>query len=322
MYKWKRLADVKYDVKTMDFASATLGWRIEALPWDYAGADNLTVYRYRLLKTSDGGRTWNIIFQTNERIYKIRYMYEMKCLYALILEDNSESRRKLCRSSDSGRTWKIVCYLSSPVQGVYFFDEKNGYAWESNNIYGTYDSAETWHRFAKTKFDILENYGQKQIFGKDRFIYYIEDRNVYGFNFWEGKKIELPLPAGFEPEAVITRSSETTVYVIGKKSNKWTFLTFEDTHLTSNESVPVKEKSFDISFFAYGDNVINLVGTTTGAFFNTSYFYRRDSEGWHKESISGSNNYSHFAYWGDNMWAQRVSLRRGTRELLCREVVQ
>jgi hypothetical protein len=322
MYKWKLLADVKYDIETMEFVSATRGWRVEGLPWDFKENDKLAVYRYRLSETSDGGKTWNILYQTNDYIYKIRYMHEMKCLYGLMLEDNPELKRKLCKSTDGGRTWMTVCYLQSSVQGVYFFNDKNGYAWGSNSIYGTYDSAQTWHFISKTKFSILEDHEQMQIIGKDRFIYYVEDSKVYGFNFWDGQRIELPLPAGFEPEAVIARSTGTTIYVLGKILSKWTFLTFENTHLILNESVPIEEKNFDTSSFAYGDNVINVVGTTRGDFFLTYYFYHRDSKGWHKESISGSNNYSKFAYWGDYMWAHRVSLRRGTRELLFREVIE
>jgi hypothetical protein len=317
MYKWQRLTDLPYKVKTMDFASATVGWRVDELPRDFVGD-----HKYRLLTTSDGGRTWNILYRTNERIYKIRYMHEMKSLFALVLEESPELKRKLSRSDDGGRTWKEVCQLSFSAQGVYFFDDYNGYAWSRNKIKATYNAGKTWHLIAKKKIDGLVRYGQMQITGNNRYIYFVEDQKVFGFNFWQGKKIALPLPLGFDPEAVIAKWSEEIVYVLGKLADKWTFLAFEDGRLMLNESVPVEEKEFLLSSFTYGDNVINLVGSTRGDFFVTSYFYRRDVDGWHKESISGSDNYHLFAYWSDKMWTQRVSLRRGTRELLIREVVE
>jgi hypothetical protein len=317
MYKWQRLTDLPYNVETMEFASATVGWRVDELPRDHVGDD-----KYRLLTTADGGRTWEIIYRTNDLIYKIRYMGEMKSLFALILEEGPQLKRKLCRSDDGGRTWKEVCQLSFSAQGVYFFDDHNGYAWESNTVRATYNAGKTWHLIAKREFDLIMSDELMQIIDHERFIYFIEDKKVFKFNFWEGKKIQFPLPFGFDPEAVISKQSEETVYVLGKSADKWTFLAFENNRLTVNETVPVEESKFSARSFAYGNNVINLVGSIRGAVFVTYYFYRRDADGWHRESISGSDNYHLFAYWGDMMWTQRVSLRRGTRELLFREIVE
>jgi hypothetical protein len=192
----------------------------------------------------------------------------------------------------------------------------------SGLIRATYNAGKTWHLIAKRKFDPMMSAELIQITDHERFIYFIENKKVFGLNFWEGKKIQFPLPFGFDPEAVISKQSEETVYVLGKSADKWTFLAFENNRLTVNETVPVEEKEFFVCSFAHGDNVINLVGTTMGSVFLTYYFYRRDADGWHRETISGSDNYHLFAYWGDMMWTQRVSLRRGTRELLIREVVE
>jgi hypothetical protein len=318
MYQWERLTDLPYDVKTMEFASAAVGWRVDALPEDHVDGGTQAAGSCRLLSTANGGKTWNVIYQTNDRIYKIRYMRKMKCLLAIMLEKNPELKRKLYKSTDGGHTWNEVCLFPFPAQGVYFFNEKDGYAWGSNSLYGTYDSAKTWHPIAETRFSTLEHHEQMQIIGKNRSIFFIEHQRVYALNFWDGNKITLPLPVGFEPEAVIAKSSGSKVYVFGKLSDKWTFLEFENNQLILTETVPIKEKEFQVSSFAYGNHVINLVGSTRGAVFLTYYFYRRDTDGWHKESISGTNNYSLFSYWGDNVWTVRVSLRHGTRELFFR----
>jgi hypothetical protein len=314
MYKWQLLVDLKDDVESIEFASPTVGWKA-----DYVRSEKDFS---RILKTEDGGKTWRVLYETDESIYKIRYVPEIQTIFAL---QNKRAKpkyiRSLRKSLDGGHSWKLVCLLSFPAQGVYFFNENNGYAWTSNDIYGTSNKGESWHKFAETKLDFMEDYAGKRIIGKDQFIYYIEDQKVFGFNFWKGVLINLPLPMGFEPVAVTAKPTDTKVAVLCKESSRWNLVEFENGQLLLTEPVPIREKEFRVRTFAYGDTVINLVGITSGSMFNSSHFYLRDKDGWQRESISGSNNYSAFAYCGDYAWAFRVALSRGTRELLFRDIV-
>lgn len=101
------------------------------------------------------------------------------------------------------------------------------------------------------RLNFLERYESKQIVGNDKSVYFIEDQKVYKFNFWKGEKLHLPLPEELDPEAVIVN--------------------------------PKKEKEFSPGVFSYGDNLINLIGTTTGSFFNNYHFYIRDTNEWNKK---------------------------------------
>jgi len=327
IYKWEGLGTFRSEIESLEFISLFKGWMSDFIFNKQKGKiKRFRKYRQsinRIQITEDGGNTWKIIHQSEssglmryfQYINSIGWLLSIKVLYHE--KQHPPLKFILYKSLDEGHKWEKVCDLPYSTKGFYFFDEYNGYAWTLGKIFATSNQGKFWRLIASK--DIIYKKGKSNNIGRDQIVYFIKENNVKGLNPWKNIDIILPLPQDFKPENILTSPVVPTIYVLGISKQGYMLLAYEKDRLISEELVPIKKwQQFKSESFTYGDDILNLVGSVQGSFFKSYYFYIRDERGWHEESLSGCKNFEHFAYWGNNAWAVRISLLKGKRELLWR----
>lgn len=105
-----------------------------------------------ILKTSDGGKTWKKVYQSNrpfEGTWKASFPTE-KIGYVTIQSynpDPSVKQQRIAKTFDEGNTWieiNLVEDASAREFGIGFIDENHGFVGTMNNGYETQDGGKTW----------------------------------------------------------------------------------------------------------------------------------------------------------------------------------
>lgn len=330
LYQWKVIETFDNEIVSIEFASPVKGWMSELLVEKTVKTEMWEEYKKganRIQLTEDGGKTWQVIYEsTGSLIEQLQYMDSTGWLLgvkSVYQEGQPHPNFMLFRSMNEGSYWEKFCELPVPhaVRGFHFFDEHKGYIWTLKKIFFTSNSGKQWKLI--TSEANISYKGRVYNVGQEQMIYFIANKKkeIKGINPWERKKVNFFLPNDVKAESILANPSQSMVYVIVKTSNKEIkILGYEHNQLIFKENIPIKKQDIIIQSFAYGEDLINLVGSTE-AFFKSYYFYVRDQESWHEESIPGKKNFEHFIYWKNHAWAVRIALLKGHRELLQRQVL-
>ena len=314
-----------HEMVSLEFSSPVKGWLSEVVVKTEDLQEDRAEYTKgvnRIQQTTDGGKTWRMIYESPRTLIKqLHYMNgtnELWGVKSVYQKGQFRPHFMLYKSPDEGVHWDKVCELPVPyaIDGFTFFDEPHGYVWTLTKIFATSTGGKQWQLLTPA-INPPSNEELINPIGPDQFMYFItrQIQEVKGINPWKKQELNLELPDLFEPQNVLADPAHPTVYVIGQIAAQWQLLGYEQEQLSSQETVPIRERDFMIDVFAYGDNVINLVGLTTRSFLSSYYFYVRDVNGWHKEHPSGKKGFEHMVYWGNHAWAIRIALLKGYREL-------
>lgn len=116
----------------------------------FAGTNaNIAASKARILKTTDGGLTWNIVY-TSTRNYEIMWKASFaseQVGYATIQSYNTATtQRYVVKTTDGGNTWAEIPLNNSGVRefGIGFINEQVGWVGAENNGYETTDGGLNW----------------------------------------------------------------------------------------------------------------------------------------------------------------------------------
>jgi photosystem II stability/assembly factor-like uncharacterized protein len=105
-----------------------------------------------ILKTSDGGKTWNKVYQSArpyETTWKASFPTE-KIGYVTIQSYNPDpnvKQQRIAKTTDGGNTWQEINLVEDAAArqfGVGFIDENHGFVGTMNSGYETKDGGKTW----------------------------------------------------------------------------------------------------------------------------------------------------------------------------------
>jgi photosystem II stability/assembly factor-like uncharacterized protein/dienelactone hydrolase len=105
-----------------------------------------------ILKTSDGGKTWKKVYQSNrqfETTWKVSFPSE-NVGYVTIQSYNPDSnvkQQRIAKTTDGGETWKEINLVEDAGArqfGIGFIDEQHGFVGTMNSGYETKDGGLTW----------------------------------------------------------------------------------------------------------------------------------------------------------------------------------
>jgi hypothetical protein len=105
-----------------------------------------------ILKTRDGGRTWNQVYQSNrpyETCWKVSFPTE-KIGYATIQTYNPDTalkQQRVAKTTDGGETWQEINLVEDAAArefGIGFLDEQHGFVGTTKSGYETFDGGKTW----------------------------------------------------------------------------------------------------------------------------------------------------------------------------------
>ena len=117
-----------------------------------ATSENIPQSNALILKTTDGGKTWKKVYQSNrpfETTWKVSFPTE-KIGYATIQSYNSDpnvKQQRIAKTTDGGDTWteiNLVEDASAREFGIGFIDESHGFVGTVNTGYETKDGGKTW----------------------------------------------------------------------------------------------------------------------------------------------------------------------------------
>lgn len=105
-----------------------------------------------ILKTADGGKTWNKVYQSNrpfETTWKASFPSD-KIGYVTIQSynpDPSAKQQRIAKTTDGGKTWQEINLVEDAAArefGIGFIDELHGYVGTMNSGYETRDGGQSW----------------------------------------------------------------------------------------------------------------------------------------------------------------------------------
>jgi photosystem II stability/assembly factor-like uncharacterized protein/dienelactone hydrolase len=105
-----------------------------------------------ILKTNDGGKTWEKVYQSNrpyETTWKVSFPSE-KVGYVTIQSYNPDpnvKQQRVAKTTDGGKTWKEINLVEDAGArefGIGFIDENHGFVGTMNSGYETKDGGLTW----------------------------------------------------------------------------------------------------------------------------------------------------------------------------------
>ena len=105
-----------------------------------------------ILKTSDGGRTWKKVYQSNrpfEGTWKVSFPTK-KVGYVTIQSYNPDpnvKQQRIAKTTDGGETWNEINLVEDAGArefGIGFIDENHGFVGTMNSGYETKDGGKTW----------------------------------------------------------------------------------------------------------------------------------------------------------------------------------
>ncbi|MDY6993192.1 MAG: hypothetical protein SVR94_11390 [Pseudomonadota bacterium] len=324
LYEWEMIKTFDNKIISIEFRSALKGWLSELQVEQTAKTAMWAEYQQgtnRIQLTEDGGKTWRVIYEAKSSlIEQLHYMDSKDWLLgvkSVYQQGQPRPHFKLYKSMDKGSHWEKFCELpvAHAIRGFHFFDANRGYMWTLKKIFFTSTAGKQW-QLITSQADIAYT-GNVYNVGSEQMIYFIthQKKQIRGINPWEKKIVNFSLPDYVEVESILAHPSQSLVYVIVKTPSKEiNLLAYDNNQLILKENIPINKPEITIQAFAYRDDLINLVVSTL-SFFKPYYFYVRDQQGWHQESISGKKNFEHFVYWKNHAWAVRIALLKGHREL-------
>jgi photosystem II stability/assembly factor-like uncharacterized protein len=147
-----------------------------------------------LLKTTDGGSTWNPVFYSNEytdTFWKIMQVNHQTLVMSI--ENFGSANLRYARSDDRGNSWTIkeVAPIPEYVQMIGFFNDSIGFT-GNNVMYETYDGGNTWQKNDSLANETVDRYfkvrdGLAYVSGTH--IYKLEDTTVV----YTGQAVNHPL---------------------------------------------------------------------------------------------------------------------------------
>jgi photosystem II stability/assembly factor-like uncharacterized protein/dienelactone hydrolase len=135
----KMLFDIKMFDKNTGFACA-------------ASDEDIEKSNALVLKTSDGGKTWKKVYQSNrpfETTWKVSFPSE-KVGYVTIQSYNPDpnvKQQRVAKTTDGGETWQEINLVEDAGArqfGIGFIDELHGFVGTMNSGYETKDGGSTW----------------------------------------------------------------------------------------------------------------------------------------------------------------------------------
>jgi photosystem II stability/assembly factor-like uncharacterized protein len=137
----KMLFDIKMFNKNEGFAAA-------------ATSEDISQSNALILKTADGGKTWQKVYQSNrpfETTWKISFPIK-KVGYVTIQSYNPDTnikQQRIAKTTDEGKTWQelnLVEDAQSREFGIGFIDEKQGFVGTMQSGFATKDGGNTWEK--------------------------------------------------------------------------------------------------------------------------------------------------------------------------------
>lgn len=137
----KMLFDIKMFNKNEGFAAA-------------ATNEDITLSNALILKTADGGKTWQKVYQSNrpfETTWKIAFP-SPKVGYVTIQSYNPDTnvkQQRVAKTTDGGNTWvelNLVEDAGAREFGIGFIDENHGFVGTLNSGFETFDGGVTWQK--------------------------------------------------------------------------------------------------------------------------------------------------------------------------------
>lgn len=141
-----------------------------------ATSDDISKSNALILKTSDGGKSWKKVYQSNrpfETTWKVSFPTE-KIGYVTIQSYNPDPnivQQRIAKTTDGGNSWKemnLVEDARAREFGIGFIDENHGFVGTVNSGFETKDGGISWSKIdlgmACNKIRIQKN-NQGQIFG-------------------------------------------------------------------------------------------------------------------------------------------------------------
>jgi len=135
----KMLFDIKMLDKNNGFACA-------------ATSEDITQSNALILKTTDGGTTWQKVYQSTrpfETTWKVSFPTK-NVGYVTIQSYNPDSnvkQQRLAKTIDGGKTWTEINLIEDPAArefGIGFIDENHGFVGTMNSGLETKDGGQTW----------------------------------------------------------------------------------------------------------------------------------------------------------------------------------
>ncbi len=108
----------------------------------------------RILKTTDGGKTWRAVFESSRSVdnnWKLAFP-TAEVGYATIMSyaaPKDEARGYVAKTQDGGESWKKLVVTTDPdwiPYGINFLTEAHGWVGGSTGGYETVDGGATWHK--------------------------------------------------------------------------------------------------------------------------------------------------------------------------------
>jgi photosystem II stability/assembly factor-like uncharacterized protein len=137
------------------FADAFTGWTC-----------GMTEQRHGIvLKTTDGGSSWNVKWTGEQDTVKLRSMFFLNSQTGWITGGHYDSdylktgNVVIIRTTDGGENWEVQFgnNMESSFVSIYFLNENTGWA-SGREIFGTTDGGKTWNFLSKVKGYVRDSY--------------------------------------------------------------------------------------------------------------------------------------------------------------------
>ena len=164
-------------------------FQTEQIGYVFAGtSNNINNSKARILRTEDGGATWNTVF-TSTRTYEIFWKASFPTAdvgFATIQSYNTTTtQRYIVKTTDGGLTWIELPLANSGVRefGIGFIDENVGWVGGENSGYETLDGGLTWTsknigQYANKMSIVSNTDGSKTCYAVGLNVYKMETSNL------------------------------------------------------------------------------------------------------------------------------------------------
>ncbi len=168
-------------------------------------------YEDRLLKTTDGGITWNHMLSGRPRVW-VSSIFFLNSKVGFACGGHYEDERHFSLTTDGGLTWDLQS-THYPFSQLWFIDINNGFALGGGDLYQTSDSGKSWVKIKEIDGDL------NKIFFVNRQVGYIGGDNSTVLKTVDGGKrwVELKTDDGSNYDHIkgICFLNEKVGYVVG-----------------------------------------------------------------------------------------------------------
>jgi photosystem II stability/assembly factor-like uncharacterized protein len=232
----------------------------------FAGTNtNVAASKARILRTVDGGITWNIVYTSTrnyEIIWKASFPTATTGFASIQSYDTVSSQRYIVKTSDGGLTWTELPLDNSGVRefGIGFINENVGWVGAETDGYETQDGGLTWNLAEigsyTNKFSIVNNSdGTKTCYGVGLNVFKLDVNNLAANQFKSIKNdlLVYPNPAisgnyvSISLDKIKTKIIKSELFDINGKSIKILF----DSYFMGTSESPFYYKLPDIASGSY-----------------------------------------------------------------------